>query len=194
MNATRIHTHTRTPERVFLVLTGRWSLSLSPEDFHFTPHYPRLSPSACCPSLTELQPPGSLSSPPPASASLTSPLSSPRSCLLCQLRVECQVQSQLTDGSWHVCVGAKPAKGSVPLRSPSATLPVFLLPFVLVNPPSPWEASLRGAFRVISGQLKILGSCYRHQKQKAYGSLSCDAFKFCWSQTLKGLCFLSVAK
>lgn len=50
-------------ENVCVVLTGRWSLSLSLEVFHFTPHYTRLIPSACCLSFIELLHPLPLSLP-----------------------------------------------------------------------------------------------------------------------------------
>ncbi len=78
--------------------TGRWSLSLSPEVFHFTPHYTRLFPSACCLSFTELSHPFPL-----FAVLLLLKLSSLHACLLCWLHVKCQVQSQLTDPLCRQC-------------------------------------------------------------------------------------------
>lgn len=88
-------------ERGCSLLTGRWSLSLSLEVFHFTPHYTCLFLSACCLSFTVLQNPHLLFSSSCAMVSLPLNLSL---CLPCWQHVKCQVQSQLTDLLWHVCV------------------------------------------------------------------------------------------
>lgn len=113
------------------MLTGRWSLSLSPEVFHFTPHYTRLFPSACCLSLTALLHPLPLSLPLSFSCSHTSSFSSLHACLLCWLHVKCQVQSQLTDPLWHVC-GCKTSKVMSPPLPPILLLPS--LPLILLLP------------------------------------------------------------
>lgn len=91
------------------VLTGRWSLSSSPEVFHFTPHYTRLFSSACCLSFTALQHPLPL-------LRLPLFLSSLHDCLLCWLHVKCQVQSPLTGPLWRVR-GCKTSKVMSPARS-----------------------------------------------------------------------------
>lgn len=93
------------------VPTGRWSLSLSLEVFHFTPHYTRLFPSACCLSFTALQHPHHL-------------LSS--FCVLrCSLYLSvCLVgdmSSVRCNPSWQICsgmcVGVKPVKWCVLLHT-----------------------------------------------------------------------------
>ena len=80
---------------------GRWSLLSSLQVFHFTVHYTRPFPSACCLSFSSL-------------------LSSPCACLHRRPHVECQVQSRLTDLLWHVreCKTSK-ATWPAPSTSPS---------------------------------------------------------------------------
>lgn len=116
-------------ERVSVVLTGRWSLLLSPEVFHFTPHYTRLFPSAC----------HSLSSNIHSLASFSSrSLSSLCACLLCWLHVKCQVQSQLTDLLWRVR-GCKTSKAMSPAHS--SITPSVSGAVCIGKAPACWEAS-----------------------------------------------------
>lgn len=99
------------------VLTGRWSPSLSPEVFHFTLHYTRLFPSARCLSVTALQHPLPLALLFPIHCSPSRFLSSLHACLLCWLRVKCQVQSRLTGPLWRVR-GCKTSKVMSPYSLP----------------------------------------------------------------------------
>lgn len=116
-------------ERVSVVLTGRWSLLLSPEVFHFTPHYTRLFPSAC----------HSLSSNIHSLVSFSSrSLSSLCACLLCWLHVKCQVQSQLTDLLWRVR-GCKTSKAMSPAHS--SITPSVSGAVCIGKAPACWEAS-----------------------------------------------------
>lgn len=141
------------------VPTGRWSLSLSLEVFHFTTHYTCLFLSACCLSFTVLQHPHHLLS---SFCFMLSPLLTLSLCLPCWRHVKCQVQSQPTDLLWHVC-GCKTSKGMSCYTHTHTSLTVAVCigkaPACLLRGQQALR-SLHGAVRVKSPQQRYLAALY----------------------------------